>query len=376
MNIFTLTMTPINPPHDDAAKNIVLDVAKRLKDRRFFFISSFFDRDFTHEDNIYFFRSPFQRTGKHKMPRFQKLYAALCILVNIRNIEVLQFFVTPQPYFSRFFRWLIKKTSKKSIQIIPSIYTLQNKNEAEDIPGLFFGDNVVVYSDFTRDKLKGMGVRNVTRIYPGIDTGKFSEGHERREDDTFKVLYPGTYKTLRNAYSFQKFIAIVHKVMEAMENVNFVMACRIRTKEDIVLEAGFKEACEGSGVLGNFTFLNTIEDMPSLFRSCDLGIMPMCRATGGVLEIPMVLLEAASSFKPVIYGNVPPMSELSDRSLGIMLSDSSPESYADQIIQLLRDREAARLVGSRSRKAVLEHFNVDDMADRYEELYRSLERSS
>ena len=376
MNIFTMTMTPINPPYDDAAKNIVLDIAKRLKKDRFLFVSSYFGKPFGHEKNIKFFRSPFQRTGRHKMSRLQKVYVAFCILFNIKRIDVLQFFITPQPYFSRFFNWLIKKTGKRSIQIIPSIYTLQKKNEEADIPGLFFGDHVVVYSDFTRDKLKGMGVRNVTRIYPGIDIKKFSEGAQGESGNTFKVVYPGTYKTLSNSYSFQKFCTIAHKVIEEVGDVNIIMACRLRTKEDLVLEAEFKKVCEEAGIFGNFTFLNTVEDMPSLFRSCDLGIMPIQHATEGVLEIPMVILEIASSGKPVVYGNVPPMSELSDRSLGIMVSDHSPEAYSDKLIQLLKDKEAARLVGRKSREAVAEHFNVNSMIDKYEELYRSLERGS
>ena len=82
MNIFTLTMTPINPPYDDAAKNIVVDVAKRLKGDRFLFVSSFFGKPFGHAKNMKFFRSPFQRTGRHKMSRFQKVYVAFCILFN------------------------------------------------------------------------------------------------------------------------------------------------------------------------------------------------------------------------------------------------------------------------------------------------------
>ena len=373
MNIFTMTMTPINPPHDDAAKNIVVDVAKRLKGDKFLFVSSFFGKTFGSEENMKFFRSPFQRTGRHKMSRFQKVYVTFCILLNIKKIDVLQFFITPQPYFSRFFSWLVKKTGKKSIQIVPSIYTLQKKNKDGDIPGLFFGDHVVVYSDFTRDKLKGLGVRNVTRIYPGIDIEKFSEANKETSGSTFKVVYPGTYRTLIDSYSFQGFCGIAEKVIKEVGNVDFIMACRIRTKEDTALETEFKKMCEEADILGNFTFLNTVEDMPSLFRSCDLGIMPIQRATGGVLEIPMVLPEMASSGKPVVYGNVPPMNELNDKFLGVMVSDHSPEAYADKIIQLLKNKEDSRLIGKKSREAVKEHFNVTSMIDKYEELYRSLE---
>lgn len=373
MNIFTLTMTPINPPYDDAAKNIVVGVARRLKGERFLFVSSFFGRSFEKEKNMEFFRSPFQRTGRHKMSRLQKIYVAFCILFNLKKIDLLQFFITPQPYFSDFFSKLVKRTGKKSIQIVPSIYTLQKKNKEEDIPGLFFGDRVIVYSDFSKDRLEKMGVRNVTRIYPGIDVEKFSEASGEASGNVFKVVYPGTYKALSNSYSFDKFCAIARKVIDEVGNVEFIMACRLRTKEDVSFENEFKGIAEKTGTLGNFTFLNTVEDMPSLFRGCDVGVMPIQRSTEGVLEIPMVLPEMASSGKPVVYGNVPPMNELSDKSLGVMVSNHSPEAYADKIIQLLKDKETSRSIGKKSREAVVKYFNFNDMTDKYGELYRSLE---
>ena len=383
MEIFTLTMVPINPPHDDAAKNIVVDVARRLRGHKFMFVSSVFGRSFAREKNMKFLPSPFQKTGRHKMSRLQKVYVSFSILFNLKKIDLLQFFITPQPYFSNFFRKLLKKTGKKSIQIIPSIYTLHEKNQKKDIPGLFFADHVVVYSDFAKDKLERMGVGNITRIYPGIDIDKFDKDtsgynkelvREAVPDNVFKVVYPGTYKVLKKSYSFDKFCAIASEVVEKIGNVNFIMACRIRTKEDIALENEFKQIAGEVGIIKNFTFLNTVEDMPSLFRECDLGIMPLESPAAGVLEIPMVILEIASVSKPVVYGNVSPLDELSNKSLGVMVSDSSPEAYAENIIELLKDEEASRFIGQNSREAVVSHFNVDNMASEYGKLYKTLER--
>ena len=39
MNIFTLTMTPINPPADDSVKNMAMGLVKNIKKHKFLFIS-------------------------------------------------------------------------------------------------------------------------------------------------------------------------------------------------------------------------------------------------------------------------------------------------------------------------------------------------
>lgn len=381
MNIFTVTMVPVNPPYDDGVKNLVINIARCVRRHNFFLVSSCFGKAFPAEDNVTFLRSAFQGKGKHSMSLFQKIFVFLLITLNIKKIDAFQFFITPRPYFSRIFGAFLKRMNKRSIQVVSSVHTLYEKNTEKAIPGLFFDDHVVVYSDFARATLEKAGVRNVVRIYPGIDLNRFNKARDADLDlesrllprNTVKIIYPGTYKVLKESYSFEDFCGIAREVIRGRHDARFVMACRLRAREDKLLKKGFEEETAKAGIREHFIFLDTVDDMPSLFARCDIGIMPANGAMTGVLEIPMVLLEMASMGKVVVYGKVPPLDELNSKGLGVMLDNDSPGSYSGKILELLEDKRSALEAGKRSKEAVARFFNMDDMAREYEKLYKTLE---
>jgi len=379
MNIFTVTMAPINPPYDDGIKNIVLNVARRVRKHHFFMVSSAYGESFPREGNITYIRSMFQRTGRQRMSLLQKLYVFSNIVLSPRKIDAIQFFVTPQPYFSGTFRKVLAANGKRSIQVLSSVHTMREKNKEDEIPGLFFADRVVVYSEYAQKTLEGYGVKNTVRIYPGIDVERFSGvGTEKSfprgtfSEDGVNILYAGDYKVLRKSFSFEGLCVTAKRVIERFPRARFIMACRLRSGEDEALKKEFIGMTRGLGITDNFSFLDTVEDMPSLFRKCDLGVMPAVKPMAGVLEIPMVILEMALSGRPVLYGDVPPLDELSDKALGVMVRGGGPEDYAEKIVELLEDKKKAASVGASSRDAVMKFFNMDVVAAEYERLYDGL----
>lgn len=379
MNIFTITMTPMSPPHDDGPKNIAIALARRLVMHRFCFISSV-KSSFANYDNVVFVKSPFQTTGKHRMSFFQKIFIFFFIISHMKEIDLFQFFFTPRPYFSIVFKRLLKKNKKRSIQIVSSIHTLLSKNQEKSVASLFFADYVVVHSDYARNVLVKNGVNNVIRIYPGIDRERFDRAASVSMANTqlvapggTNIIYPGTYKILNDSYSFHEFCKIAFSVKQQIPEVRFIMACRIRTKEDVYLEKRFKSLIIKEGLMDIFTLLNTVCDIPSLFGKSSAGIMPASRPMTGILEIPLVLLELAVLEKPVIYGDVPPLDELDRKGLGIRNLDGSTESYAKILVKCLRDRDFSLEVGLRSREAVINNFTMDIAGGEYQKLYKGLQ---
>lgn len=380
MNIFTITMVPINPPHDDAAKNIVIGIARRITTHYFYFISSF-KKNFAEQSNITFIRSPFQMADRHSMSFFQKIFVLVVVFLMMKRIEIFQFFFTPQTYFSSIFSRLLKKHNKKSIQIVSSIHTLYTKNPKETIPSLFFADYVIAHSEYAKRKLTEAGVKNIVRIYPGIEPERFNIQNLKQKSsasisfsqDDINIIYPGTYTILNNSYSFEKFSKIVLNVTERFNNVRFIMACRTRTKDDFILQRKFKEQAQKFNISRFFKFLNKIDNMPSLLYQCNIGIMPAENQMVGVLEIPMILLEMAALGKPVVYGNTPPLDELEEKGLGIMANNASAENYTDNLSRLLENSKYAAKIGERSKETALRHFNMDTIASEYKKLYDDLE---
>lgn len=372
-------MTPINPPRDDGAKNIVIGIAKRIRDYHFYFISSF-SKAFNETLNVSFIRSPFQRPGRHSMSLFQKAFIFITSMNMMKKINVFQFFFTPQQYFSNVYSRFCKKYNKRSIQIVSSVHTLYNRNSKDIIPSLFFADYVVVHSEFARKRLIDAGVKNVTRIYPAIELERFNikQIQDRTIEKSytlrngFNIIYPGTYKILNSSYGFDYFLKIVTAVIKKHRNIRFIMACRTRTREDLVLEEKFKTATGKLNIKKFFCFLNNIEDIPSLFFQCDAGIMPIKNNMVGILEIPLVLIELAALEKPVIYGNIAPLNELQEKGLGIMIDEQFPEAYAKNLLNILEDGKLASQIGKASKDAVINYFNMDNAAAEYKNLYDTL----
>lgn len=376
MRIFTITMAPINPPYDDGAKNIVMGIARRIKEHCFYFVASHKNK-FSPAENIIFIWSPFQKPGKHSMSVLQKLYVFLVTIFIVKKIDVFQFFFTPQPYFSGFYRKFVNKNAKKSIQIVTSVHTLLDKNMPEKIPSLFFADRVIVHSDYAKQKLRALGIDNVTRIYPGVETDRFkpvSCGNDEYSKKTIRIVYPGTYKILNDSYSFEELLNISLLATKKIKNIEFVMACRIRTGEDAMLRKKFLLLLKKSGI-ENFILLNTINDMPSLFNSCTAGIMPMRSPMIGIMEIPLVLLELSALGKPVIYGDIAPMDELDRHGIGIRVIDRKADTYADNLIKCVEDKGFYSDIGRRSQDAIKKDFTMDTVTAQYEKLYSDIGRS-
>jgi glycosyltransferase involved in cell wall biosynthesis len=188
------------------------------------------------------------------------------------------------------------------------------------------------------------------------------------------VIYPGAYKILNDSFSFSGFISMAENVLKERPDTIFVMACRIRTKEDKDLENAFKGMAEERKLAKSFLFLNTVEDMPSLMRECAAVIMPASSPMAGVLEIPMVLLEAAYMERPVIYPSFEPFDELTEKGIGSAVADMSADGYAKEVINVLTDKTAAGRMGKVSREAVKKDFSFRKMVEAYGELYASLKR--
>jgi len=377
VKIFSVTMTPIKPPFDDGPKNIVYGIAKRLKGYKFYFISSM-RRKFPYSENIRFIRSPFQRRYHHSMTLPQKVFVFMAMLINAGKIDIFQFFFTPNRTFARVCGYLMGVWKKKSVQIISSVHTLLKDNAGRQVKDLFFGDAVIVQTDHGKKILEAEGISNVKRIYPGIDLARYDnvrpvEKYVSYFEPGYKyILYPGNYGLLMDSYSFEGLCGMFQMVLRENKDIRFVMACRIRSKRDILLEKEFKRLAEKDSLGDKIVYFNTVDDMPALMAECSLGVLPVDKEMSRILEIPLVVVEMAAMGKPFIYGKVSPMEELMDKGIGLYPEDNEPESYSEMINVFLSDEEFAVKTGAASKKGVEEYFNIDMTSSEYENVYKQI----
>jgi glycosyltransferase involved in cell wall biosynthesis len=87
-----------------------------------------------------------------------------------------------------------------------------------------------------------------------------------------------------------------------------------------------------------------------------------------------VLLEMAFLEKVVLYGNTPPLDEMHEKGLGVMVMEDAPASYAEKVVEYLSDRAKAADIGKQSSGIVKRSFTIDVMAGEYRKLYQNLKK--
>ena len=377
MRIFIITTYPIKLPYDDAAKNLAIGLVKSLKSHKFTLIGS--GKNFLKSPNVKWLTLPFPRKNVQDMPLLQRIFILLNItFFQMRSTDIFHFIVTPEQHSSSLFRIIFRLFNKKSVQTITSIHTLEIKRKHKNLSKLFFADKVICLSNYSENRLKKKGIRNIKRIYPGVSLTRFNPEAPKmkniKQGAKHVIIYPGNYKLIDSCYSFNKFCKIISLTLKESTNVRFIMACRIRSTLDRKLEKKFKKIAASWNILNNITFLNSVENMPSLLNSSDIGIYPSEKRMTSVLEIPLVLLELMAMKKPIIFGNIPPLDEIMKSKIGIMLSSHSPETYAKEIINLIKKPGLMKEMGINGRKTVTKHFNLDTSLKAYKEQYGEIIR--
>ncbi|MBV9252333.1 MAG: glycosyltransferase family 4 protein, partial [Acetobacteraceae bacterium] len=115
-------------------------------------------------------------------------------------------------------------------------------------------------------------------------------------------------------------------------------------------------------------------DVPSLLRLADLFAFPTQYREG----VPRVLLEAGLAGLPIVTTDMPGCNDVvRDGWSGYLVPAGSHQRLAARILDLLRERQVARLMGQRLAECVRQEFNLMRTVDRYCAAYsRLLERLS
>ncbi len=110
-------------------------------------------------------------------------------------------------------------------------------------------------------------------------------------------------------------------------------------------------------------------DVPALLAAADVFAFPTEYREG----VPRAILEAALSGLPIVTTQMPGCSDvIRDGWNGYLVPTQSPSALAARIIDLLSDRETARVMGQRAATLVRREFNLDITVERYVTVYREL----
>lgn len=131
------------------------------------------------------------------------------------------------------------------------------------------------------------------------------------------------------------------------------------------LETNLKAEVGRLGLDEHVQFLGFRSDVSTLLSLMQVFVLPSLSE-----GLSMALLEAMAAGLPTVATNVGGNGELvHDNHSGYLVPSEDPESLADRVIRLLKNKEQARAFGSQGKQRVAEKFSMASMVSNYQECY-------
>lgn len=375
-----LVTRPIAPPWDEASKNFAYNLAINLPDFEFGLLTNGILENMPRnikQHSIY---------TSNKNTFIQKLKLIINLRKMAKNYDLVHCLFTPTKLNSFLLRSLLR--NKKTIQTIATLR--EDLFNDQEIKSLMFGNSLVAYSDYAKNKLNKLGLNNakprtepgsgtgVKRIYPGIDLNYYSPApkdeellkkYEIRADD-FVVTFPGEYTRLEAIDDISDMIFRYLDIFK-QNNIKFILACRLKNSADILKKEEIMERVKSCGAANMVIFINTFSEMPKLYNLSDAIIFPV-REMHGKFDVPLAAIEPMACEKSVIISDLPILSEFAKPEHSVIIERGNIEQLKNAILDLHNNPEKRMFFGKNARKFAAENFDIKRAAQNYREIYNGL----
>jgi glycosyltransferase involved in cell wall biosynthesis len=162
----------------------------------------------------------------------------------------------------------------------------------------------------------------------------------------------------KNHSGFLRIAAHIHHNLPSAE---FVLVGDGPLRQELEREAA------SLGLGASAIFLGDRQDMPAVLASLDVAVN-----TSDSESLSNVILEAMAAGLPAVAYNVGGNSELLSEQRGALIPSGEEASFASAVEKLLADSELRGQLGNNARKFARENFSLDQVRQRYADLYVSL----
>ncbi len=240
-------------------------------------------------------------------------------------------------------------------------------------------DRTICVSDAVKRHLlmQGMNEKRLNVIYNGIDTDKFNpaaEGLQRRilkrnitdknnkECTAFNV---GMIARLSREKGVDLFLEAARSVLKELPCAKFFIAGSGALKRELIKKA------DNLGIGNSVYFLGFVgNNLVSFINELDVVVFPSSKE-----GLPLSLIESMSMEKVVIVSDAGGMSEVvQDGKNGFVVKKGDIDSIYQKLIFVCNNRDIAKDISREARKTVVERFNIDIMADKTEDLFKTILR--
>jgi len=228
-------------------------------------------------------------------------------------------------------------------------------------------DTVIANSDFTRQELRNMGVREqrIALINPGVDVERFRPGLPCN-DLKQHIGLAASEKLILSVGRLSRrkgFDMVIRSLPELISQGIAVRYALIGIGEDhgyLVSLSRELHVADRVHLLGHVS----PEDLPRWYNACEIFAMPNREINGDTEGFGMVFIEAAACGKPTIAGDAGGAKQAVEGDVtGIIVDGQSCTAVADGITRLLNDSTKAAQMGAAGYHRALGEFSWDRVAE-------------
>lgn len=375
MKKILLVTRPIAPPWDEASKNFAYYLAKNIADLEIHLMT----KGTLPELGKNIVQHPIYTASQNDFTFSQKIRSLFFQWRNRNTFDVTHHFFTPAKLNSFFLRNFLRSKHTKSIQTVATLR--EDLYSDAEIKKLMFGDLIITYSDYAKNKLNSLGFQNVKRISPGIDLERYKKNTDlntdfppradqsQAENSKFTINFTGEYTRLGAIdLVIDSFIEIAREIPAARLD----LAVRIKNEKDAAKKEAVIEKLKSHNLLEKVSFFDTGQfQMENIFNRCNISLFPVSNMRGK-FDIPLAVVEAMACEKPVILSDLPILAELGNSDNSVIIKRDDVPALTQAILDLHDHPEKRERIGQAARKFMEERFDIRKVAEQYRVIYNEL----
>jgi glycosyltransferase involved in cell wall biosynthesis len=376
MKKILLVTRPICPPWDEASKNFAFQLAQNVRDFELHLLTNSKCKIDNLPGNVK--QEPIYTTAAFDFP--QKLRSLFYQIFFSKSFDIVHYCFTPTALNNFFIKYFINPPAGgKKTKTIQTIATLREDLFSDsEIKKLMFGNLIITYSKYAKNKLNSLGFSNVEQIYPGIDLNLYSPTPKDTalmaklgiNQTDFVVVYPGEYIRLGNIDKLINKILQSSSILED-KKIKIILAFRVKNEKDFAKKEEIKKILRENKMESQVLLPDTFETMEKVYNLADVVIFPV-ENMKGKFDVPLAVIEAMACAKPVIISDLPILSEFANDEISVKIKAGDMEELFTKIIDIYGNKLKYIEIGKNARKFVEENFDIKKVAEKYEEIYKKL----
>jgi len=211
-------------------------------------------------------------------------------------------------------------------------------------------------------------------IYNAVDINKFKSLSTDKKSKLRELAIVNAKKIVTNIGNIREAKGQIYLIEAARLVLNeFADTHFIIVGDDLLepeLACHLKKEVEIAGMQDKISFIGMRSDIPEILSITDLFVLPSLRE-----GLPLALLEAMATGIPVIATSVGSNPEIvTDGINGFLVPPKDSDALAQKINEALLNMERAKRLGREGQNTVERSFTVEQMVNKYEQLYLNFNR--